>query len=154
MIILLDNMIKFAGLRVAEVILQNPLFRTGRKEALTDMGRFSEYRAPLLCICYTNHALDQFLEGILNIMSNHSMNPQIVRVGGRSKSKILSEFNLREIVRRTNRQMGGLQWKNLKDNETKMKDLQNVIRSHKETVAELERPTGMLNLSVVFVGKP
>ncbi len=37
----------------------------------------------ILCVCYTNHALDQFLEALLakGITS-------IVRIGGRSKSQV------------------------------------------------------------------
>lgn len=43
----------------------------------------------LLCVCYTNHALDQFLEALLSkgITS-------IVRIGSRSKSQQLENYNL------------------------------------------------------------
>ena len=43
---------------------------------------------PLVVICYTNHALDTFLEGLIDFTS------KIVRIGGRSKSNILEPFNL------------------------------------------------------------
>lgn len=137
--------IPIAGLRIAEVILRNPVLRTGRKELLHDLGLGiqTEYRGPLLCICYTNHALDQFLEGILKIMDTHGMDPKIVRVGGRSKSEVLSEFNLREIARRTNRQANGLTWRELKDIEGKMKQHQASISNDMQIIAELGRPTGM-----------
>ncbi|KAG4069526.1 hypothetical protein HA402_006892 [Bradysia odoriphaga] len=87
-----------AALTKQFVIIQGPP-GTGKTyvELPDDAGTFSEYKSPLLCICYTNHALDQFLEGILAIKNKHFMNPNIVRVGGRSKSTILSEFNLRDI---------------------------------------------------------
>ena len=42
----------------------------------------SERAVPILIMCQTNHALDQFLEGILNLG-----NRNIVRIGGRSKSE-------------------------------------------------------------------
>ena len=42
--------------------------------------------------CYTNHALDQFLEHLLPITKN------IVRIGSSSKSEILKPYNLRELV--------------------------------------------------------
>ncbi len=45
----------------------------------------------ILCVCYTNHALDAFLEDLLDAGIN-----QIVRMGGRSKSERLAEYNLRE----------------------------------------------------------
>ena len=47
---------------------------------------------PILVVCYTNHALDQFLEGI------HEFHPEgIIRVGGRSSSEKMMKCNLREI---------------------------------------------------------
>ena len=47
---------------------------------------------PILVVCYTNHALDQFLEGI------HQFHPKgIVRVGGRSESEILKACSLSEL---------------------------------------------------------
>lgn len=42
------------------------------------------------CRCYTNHALDQFLEHLLTITN------RIVRIGSRSNSEKLSEYNLQE----------------------------------------------------------
>ena len=45
----------------------------------------------ILCVCYTNHALDDFLEGLLDAGIR-----DIVRVGGRSRNERLAEFNIRE----------------------------------------------------------
>ncbi|XP_046738512.1 NFX1-type zinc finger-containing protein 1-like [Diprion similis] len=45
---------------------------------------------PIIVVCLTNHALDQFLEGILR----HTKS--IVRVGSRSKSEALKNFTLME----------------------------------------------------------
>lgn len=47
---------------------------------------------PILILTYTNHALDQFLEGILK-----SGIESIIRMGGNSKSEALEPFNLRHI---------------------------------------------------------
>lgn len=47
----------------------------------------------ILCVCYTNHALDQFLESLLDKGIT-----QIVRIGSRSKSKRLEQYNLRELA--------------------------------------------------------
>lgn len=48
---------------------------------------------PILCICYTNHALDQFLEHLLDrgILD-------IVRVGARSKSERLEQYNMQALM--------------------------------------------------------
>ncbi|KAF9106327.1 hypothetical protein BGX27_009208 [Mortierella sp. AM989] len=49
---------------------------------------------PILCICYTNHALDQFLEHLLDKGIK-----KIVRVGARSKSERLDDYNLESLMR-------------------------------------------------------
>ena len=62
------------------------LVQVGALVADAIMRRSSE---TLLCVCYTNHALDQFLEALLSkgITS-------IVRIGSRSKSQQLEQYNL------------------------------------------------------------
>ena len=49
---------------------------------------------PILCICYTNHALDQFLEHLLDQKVT-----SIVRVGARSKSARLENYNLTSLMK-------------------------------------------------------
>ncbi|GBC05064.1 hypothetical protein RclHR1_00600027 [Rhizophagus clarus] len=49
---------------------------------------------PILTICFTNHALDQFLEHLLDENITN-----IVRLGSRTKSERIKEFNLEEICR-------------------------------------------------------
>ena len=44
---------------------------------------------PVLCVCYTNHALDQFLESLVKAGIE-----DVVRVGGHSKSAVLESKNL------------------------------------------------------------
>ncbi|KAM3962671.1 NFX1-type zinc finger-containing protein 1 [Aphomia sociella] len=60
----------------------------GVKIASTLLKNLSLEGTPMLIICYTNHALDQFLEGILGITKN------IIRLGSQSKSKILEPYTL------------------------------------------------------------
>lgn len=45
----------------------------------------------ILIVCYTNHALDQFLTGILKFTDS------IVRVGNQSKSDALDCFNIKQL---------------------------------------------------------
>ncbi|KAK8103560.1 uncharacterized protein PG998_010593 [Apiospora kogelbergensis] len=47
---------------------------------------------PILCVCYTNHALDQLLEHLLDADVQ-----QVIRIGSRSKSSRLENLNLRYI---------------------------------------------------------
>ncbi|KAJ9610538.1 hypothetical protein H2200_005315 [Cladophialophora chaetospira] len=49
---------------------------------------------PILCVCYTNHALDQLLEDLIS----HDIG-QIVRMGSQSKSEVLQNCNLRVLAR-------------------------------------------------------
>ena len=52
------------------------------------------FRLPILVVCFTNHALDQFLEGI------YAHDREIVRIGGRSKSATLQSRSLNELKSR------------------------------------------------------
>lgn len=47
---------------------------------------------PILCVCYTNHALDQFLTDLLDAGVEN-----LIRVGGSSRSERLDKYNLRNL---------------------------------------------------------
>ncbi|BFZ12700.1 hypothetical protein BsWGS_15739 [Bradybaena similaris] len=70
----------YVGLKVMQVLLENKHIMAESDEKNSD---------PILVVCYTNHALDQFLEGVLKFCPDG-----IVRVGGQSKSDKLCKFNL------------------------------------------------------------
>ncbi|ORX48781.1 P-loop containing nucleoside triphosphate hydrolase protein [Hesseltinella vesiculosa] len=55
------------------------------------LSNYDRSVGPIVCICQTNHALDQFLEHI------YDYDNRIVRVGGRSKSEILKDNVLFEL---------------------------------------------------------
>ena len=62
------------------------------KVLLHNISAWNRTGGPILVVCFTNHALDQFLEGI------HSFHPDgIVRVGGRSKSETIQECSLSKL---------------------------------------------------------
>ncbi|KAK0612029.1 hypothetical protein B0T14DRAFT_500988 [Immersiella caudata] len=54
---------------------------------------------PILCVCYTNHALDQLLEHLLD----DSANLKLIRMGSRSKSERLQSLNLRIVSQNSER---------------------------------------------------
>ncbi|KAJ3035349.1 hypothetical protein HDV00_004049 [Rhizophlyctis rosea] len=56
-------------------------------------ARHTPHTRPILCICETNHALDQFLEHLLDL------HIRIVRIGFRSKSHRVNEYQLDEVVK-------------------------------------------------------
>ena len=66
----------YIGLKVVEALVAN-------KE------KFQSSNFPILVLCYTNHALDQFLEGILSITTQGSKKLNIIRIGGRCKTESL-----------------------------------------------------------------
>ncbi|KAE8597455.1 hypothetical protein XENTR_v10016478 [Xenopus tropicalis] len=69
----------YVGLKIVHTLLANSdLWKTGKN--------------PILIVCFTNHALDQFLEGILKYKACN-----IVRVGSRSSSEILQNCSLSKI---------------------------------------------------------
>ncbi|XP_005110825.1 NFX1-type zinc finger-containing protein 1 [Aplysia californica] len=75
----------FVGLKIMNVLL-----------ASQKLSESLESKGPILVVCYTNHALDQFLEGVLDFCPSG-----IVRIGGRSHSETLAEFNLKELRGKT-----------------------------------------------------
>ena len=66
----------FIGSKIVDLILKNQSILNKKLET------------PILVICYTNTALDQFVEYMLHITD------KIVRIGGRSKSSKLENHNL------------------------------------------------------------
>ncbi|KAL3477564.1 hypothetical protein BJX99DRAFT_257376 [Aspergillus californicus] len=72
----------FTGVALIKVLLAN---KTKVKKGL----------GPIICVCYTNHALDQLLEDLLE----NKITSQIIRIGAQSKSERLQPLNLRTVAR-------------------------------------------------------
>ncbi|KAG5978480.1 hypothetical protein E4U55_006169 [Claviceps digitariae] len=68
----------YTGEKIIQILLQN------KSEA--KLG-------PILCVCYTNHALDQLLEHLLDKGID-----KVIRIGSRSKSERMINLNLKNIV--------------------------------------------------------
>ncbi|XP_034248596.1 NFX1-type zinc finger-containing protein 1-like [Thrips palmi] len=78
----------YLGCKVAKALLQN-------KHVWNKGGN-----QPLLLMCQTNHALDQFMELLLPMSRN------VIRIGCQSKSVLLAPFNIREWLRRRRSKAG------------------------------------------------
>ena len=86
----------YIGLKIVEALLQN---RSAWNPGIN---------CPILVVCYTNHALDQFLEGVLELDNLSGRNaPNVVRVGGRCKnekvkvcamSNLVSQMKAKQLV--------------------------------------------------------
>ena len=83
---------------------------------------------PILMICFTNHALDQFLE--LCIKECH-LNSGVVRIGGRCKSSNLENFLLRKIKQsiKEERKVDSSVFFQLKDQQKNLYNLQQRINT-------------------------
>ncbi|PYH91620.1 P-loop containing nucleoside triphosphate hydrolase protein [Aspergillus ellipticus CBS 707.79] len=71
----------FTGVALIKVLLANG------DESKADIG-------PIICVCYTNHALDQLLEDVLE----QKITTQVVRIGSRCQSEIVSRYSLRKLM--------------------------------------------------------
>ncbi|XP_021348884.1 NFX1-type zinc finger-containing protein 1-like [Mizuhopecten yessoensis] len=73
----------YIGLKIVKALLHNhALWNTDQETQEPDCR-------PMLVVCYTNHALDQFIEGISSFFKG-----SILRVGGRSSSEAMKRFSL------------------------------------------------------------
>ena len=73
--------------------------------------------SPMLMVCYTNHALDQFLEKVLEFLPKRA----IIRVGGRSKSEKLEDCNLKVFTKKFRRNRAhGSKLEEMEENQREM----------------------------------
>ncbi|KAK5662144.1 hypothetical protein OQA88_8049 [Cercophora sp. LCS_1] len=96
----------YTGEKIIKVLLENK-----RKAKL----------GPILCVCYTNHALDQLLEHLLDDQIN-----SVIRIGSRSKSERLQDLNLRTVVQSFDR------------TKTEKRSLWDLDQSIRESVNEMK----------------
>ena len=74
----------YVGVRIVEALLRNK-------------AKWTTGQSPILVVCFTNHALDQFLDYILKLTINGE-SPNVVRVGGRARSERMKQCTIREII--------------------------------------------------------
>ncbi|PGH03095.1 hypothetical protein GX51_04282 [Blastomyces parvus] len=104
----------YTGEKIIKVLLENK-----RKAQL----------GPILCVCYTNHALDQLLVHLLDDGIKG-----VIRIGSRSKSERLQDFNLRSVVRGFDRT------KSEKSSLYRVdENLREIVRQTNELLKELSR---------------
>ena len=84
------------GIKIAQLLVKNSL-RKSRLGFADEIGfRSKPPVTPILCLCYTNHALDQFLESLLQAGVSG-----VVRVGSRCKRESLAGINLAALRQNT-----------------------------------------------------
>ncbi|XP_065913577.1 NFX1-type zinc finger-containing protein 1-like [Dysidea avara] len=75
------------GLKIVDILLKN-------KEIWDPLQH-----SPILVVCYTNHALDQFLEGILKFAKEEGNSVKMARIGGRCRSEDIQPYTLQALLR-------------------------------------------------------
>ena len=101
----------YLGLEVAKALLRNRKVWSRHQDMeqtrVPIRRRVKDTRTyPMLIVCYTNHALDQFLEGIMDFMNVSKDNAfggnfPVVRVGSRCENEKIEPFALKNLRRRT-----------------------------------------------------
>ncbi|XP_071520848.1 NFX1-type zinc finger-containing protein 1 isoform X2 [Panulirus ornatus] len=124
----------FLGLKIAQVLLHN-----------SKVWKNEDNPTPILVVCYTNHALDQFLEGMATFTSN------IVRVGSRTKSEIISRFqiNLLSQFLGENRMIPSAIHVRNTELQFEISDLENEIRTLKNTLDMCNNAQGIISLDIL-----
>lgn len=102
----------FLGLKIAQTLIKNYAVW---------------YRSsPILVICFKNHALDQFLEGLLGTTE------KIIRVGGQSKNEMLTHFNIKYRRGEYSNQAVGQKGREVRSLLTKIKEINECLRMIEE----------------------
>lgn len=101
---------------------------------LLNKGKNKRTDSPILVVCYTNHALDQFLEGISPFCE------KMVRIGGSSNSELLVKHNLNTIKDKMAeaRTVPASIFQNKKSYEFSMKQIRAKVAEHSELLESTE----------------
>ncbi|XP_047487944.1 NFX1-type zinc finger-containing protein 1-like isoform X1 [Penaeus chinensis] len=119
----------FIGLKITQILLHN-----------SHIWNHKVKSSPILIISFTNHALDQFLEGISEYTN------KIVRVGSRTNSTTIARFQIKHIVRslritRVTREHG------VKEIKQEIEHVEKKIKKLQVRAECLECPPGILRLN-------
>ncbi|PYI28508.1 putative NF-X1 finger and helicase domain protein [Aspergillus indologenus CBS 114.80] len=112
----------YTGVAIIKVLLAN------KGPDMADLG-------PILCVTYTNHALDQLLGSLLE----GKVTEQIVRIGSRSKAECMEPFQLRTLARKFDKTKfeKTSQWESHRSLEDCARDFKNIELTQRITPARL-----------------
>jgi hypothetical protein len=99
-------------------------------------------------ICYTNHALDQFLQYCID---ECKLGMGIVRVGGRSKSARLDPFLLKNVKRnmRSDRRIDGDIFNRIRETQRKLETIRATVERLDKIVKQVFDGTAILTMDVL-----
>src|SRR5262249_7388422 len=114
----------YVGVHIVSVLLKNnagrllaPMVATPGGVVAADGNPVRPHIGPILCICFTNHALDQFLEHLVD--DKIVKLDGIVRIGGRSRSEKIVGRSLHQLSEFSKHE--GYRWAKLKEKAEKVK---------------------------------
>ncbi|XP_050717644.1 NFX1-type zinc finger-containing protein 1-like [Eriocheir sinensis] len=124
----------FIGLKIVQILLHNSL-----------VWKTKENPTPILVVCFTNHALDQFLEGMTTFTKS------IVRVGSRTQSEKIDEFQINKLVRSvvSSRSLPQNIYDNKSNLTNELKILENNVHELEVVDYECGAARGILHLSAL-----
>jgi len=122
----------FIGLMIIETMIRNLYLESN---GLTN---------PIIVVCYTNHALDQFMEGIIKFTSN------VVRIGGQTKSNIIQDYTLKNVTKNYRKSFNV--FKTIRSATEKVKTIEHEITYLKNCKEFISQNTGILELSLLKNG--
>lgn len=118
----------FTGVKLIQTLLDN---------------KNSAKLGPIICVCYTNHALDQLLEHLVDAGVK-----QVIRIGAGSKSEMLAAVNIRNVARNSSlTKVEGKSWGRAKES---IKQSSQVIGT---AISRLERMLSGDNEIMAFLAK-
>lgn len=120
----------YIGLKIVETIINN-YYKTFL------------IKKPILVVCYTNHALDQFCEGITQFTS------KIARIGGQTKSQVMKDYTLKNLTKYHRMQNFAI-----RDLSESVKKTVNKITYYKNCKEFVSKNIGILELSLLKKGMP
>lgn len=133
----------FIGLKIMKTIINNLYAKCEYLNAITQRAHLTK---PILVVCYTNHALDQFMEGILEFTQ------EVVRIGGQSKSEIIENYSLRNLTRMFRKSM--TTDRGLRNINDRVKSLMRDINYYRKCMENVSHNDGILELSLLKNGMP
>ncbi|XP_076070494.1 uncharacterized protein LOC143042123 [Mytilus galloprovincialis] len=87
----------YIGLQIAKTLLHNKDKWKNTRNNDHD-GERTEKKQCILIVCYTNHALDQFVEGIIRFIPERELNndiPAVIRIGNQSKNPAVDKYSIK-----------------------------------------------------------
>ncbi|CAC5423361.1 unnamed protein product [Mytilus coruscus] len=87
----------YIGLQITRTLLHNK-DKWKMKLGCYHYGGSNEKHQCILIVCYTNHALDQFVEGIIKCIPEKELTdviPAVVRIGNQSKNETVEKYSIK-----------------------------------------------------------